>query len=141
MPSAAIVLNGGDGGLDEKDVWASAVEPDENNANGGFLYFAVGDRSNAEFGRIVKVQIGGTDTASNCTSLLQKGGHIQRVDLVWWPCIYCGSARHRHHESSLRLCDNFEVHNSFGDGYFAKVCSRRNFRDDDHHHGIWILSS
>ena len=68
MPSAAIVLNGGDGGLDEKDVWASAVEPDDNNANGGFLYFAVGDRSNAEFGRIVKVQIGGTDTASNCTS-------------------------------------------------------------------------
>ena len=41
-----IALNGGDGGLDEKDVWAAAVEPDSSvGTDGGFIYFAVGPRS------------------------------------------------------------------------------------------------
>ena len=142
MPSAAIVLNGGDGGLDEKDVWASAVEPDDNNANGGFLYFAVGDRSNAEFGRIVKVQIGGTDTASNCTSSCFKRVGTYKESTSFGGLAYIadlhGIVTMNRASDSVTIS---EVHNSFGDGYFAKVCSRRNFRDDDHHHGIWILSS
>jgi hypothetical protein len=67
-PTKMIELNGGNGGLDEKDVWAAAVEPDSSVADGGFIYFAVGPRSNTAFGRIVKVMIGGTDTATSCTS-------------------------------------------------------------------------
>lgn len=67
-PTQMIELNGGNGGLDEKDVWAATVEPDETLADAGFIYFAVGPRSNTAFGRIVKVMIGGTNTASSCTS-------------------------------------------------------------------------
>ena len=66
-PIAMIALNGGNGGLEEKDVWAAAVEPDNTLADGGFIYFAVGARSNTGFGRIVKVMIGGNDTTSSCT--------------------------------------------------------------------------
>ena len=62
-PTKMIELNGGNGGLDEKDVWAAIVDP-----NAGFIYFAVGPRSRTDFGRIVKVMIGGTDTAPSCTS-------------------------------------------------------------------------
>ena len=43
-PTAVIVLNGGDGGLGEKDVWSTAVQPDATDSNSGFVYFAVGSR-------------------------------------------------------------------------------------------------
>ena len=79
----------GEDGLGEHDVWASAVldgATDEEN----FIYWAVGKRSityacfaydyilaqhfshtyvlGSNFGRIVKVKIGGTNTASSCTT-------------------------------------------------------------------------
>ena len=67
-PSAAIVLNGGDGGLGEKDVWSSAVQPDASDANAGFVYFAVGSRSDTTAGRIAKIEVGGSNTTSGCVS-------------------------------------------------------------------------
>ena len=67
-PSAMIALNGGEGGLDEKDVWAATIEPDAADADAGFMYLAVGPKSNTAFGRIVKVEIGGVDVAAGCVS-------------------------------------------------------------------------
>ena len=64
-PLAAIALKGE---LHEKDVWAAAVEPRDGLSETGHVYFAVGSRTDKGFGRIVKVQIGGTDTALNCVS-------------------------------------------------------------------------
>jgi len=67
-PTAVIVLNGGDGGLGEKDVWSTAVQPDATDSNSGFVYFAVGSRSDAAAGRIVKIEVGGSDTAMTCVT-------------------------------------------------------------------------
>lgn len=66
-PIDKVILSGGNtGGLGEIDVHRMTVLSD-GTSNGGFLYALTGASTTA-VARIVKIEIGGTDTSATCTS-------------------------------------------------------------------------